>query len=115
MDADDRRFREAVGAWTEAVRAGAERDEGAWARQREAVLARLPRRRPPLPALAWVAVAASAAAIVAGILVAGGPGAHGPLAPGQVASDPDDELIAEVEAAVSREMPSAFEPADEVF
>ena len=115
MDAGDPRFDRAVEAFARQVRHGAARDDAAWARQREAIAQRLQRRPGAFPALAWVAVAASAAAIVAGVLVAGGPGAHGPQAPGVQASDPDDELIAEVERAMSREMPSAFEPADEVF
>jgi len=115
MDGHDDRFDDAVAGWADEVRRSATRDDGAWRRQREAIGSRLEARRVWRPSWTWAVVAVSTAAVIAGFWVALDPGAHGPTTPQVTQVDPDDELIAEVESAVARDMPSAFEPADPQF
>jgi len=103
--------------WVDQVRGTARRDEAFWTRQQAGIRGRLDvsgTRR-----WAWaLALGASAATATAAIVLAGR-GPSGPVPPGvpatvavETASDGDDQLLMEVESAVMREVPLAYEAVD---
>jgi len=111
----DRLFDHDLRRFADNVRLAADRDDAFWHRQREAISLRLEPRQQRHKTLAWTAASAVTALLVAGFLVLFGPGAHGPSVPQVAEVDPDDQLIAEIEVAVAQELPSALEPAGDLF
>ncbi len=103
-------------AWARTVRAEAERDEAFWARQRTDIRQRTQTQGVSL--WGWVAVlgTASMAATALAILLARGPDpVQAPaamIAVANIGANGDDQLLMDVEKAVLREVPMAFEPAD---
>jgi hypothetical protein len=103
-------------AWAIEVREGAARDDAFWARQ-SAEIGRHTRPR-SVPAWGWVAAlgTASLAATALAILMTRGPQpvpAPAPmLAVAAVVATGDDQWLMDVEKAVLREVPLAFEPVD---
>ena len=112
---EERRFDDELARFADTVRRSAERDDVFWRRQREAIGLRLAPRQRRFGAWTWAAAGAAAAILVIGIMVSFGPGAPEPLVPQVVQVDPDDELIAQIELAVAQELPSALEPAGDLF
>lgn len=97
------------------VRGEAERDEAFWTRQGALIRERTSRRA---TIRRWgVAVAAAATLAAAVLQLTGGnvpqaPEIRGATGPGMIESaESDDELLAEIEQAVAREVPTALEPA----
>lgn len=102
-----------VHQWT---RAAAERPAGFWYAQRRAIAAQWGARPQQSQLLAWagaLAVLVLAAVLMGQISVAPGVGAggEGVNSAGPAPVDPDDALMAEIQASVRRPVPRAFEPA----
>ena len=108
---EDRQFK----AFVEEVRGAADREEAFWTRQAATIRERSTGRS---AARGWaLAVAAAGALAVAALQLGNGnvaqvPQPRGVASPAIIESaESDDELLAGVEQAVAREVPTALEPA----
>jgi hypothetical protein len=113
-----RRLKQAVGQTSAWSHAAAERQAGFWYEQRQAIFEKLGARRQPSRLAAWSA-AVAALVLAAVTLTRVNEPALGTLranagngaAQGSAHVDPDDALMAEIQASVRRPVPRAFEPA----
>mgnify|MGYP000939972709 CR=1 FL=1 len=103
--------------WVDEVRGTALRDEAFWTRQRAGIRGRLD--VPGTRRWAWALALGASVATAAVAIVMTGRGPSGPVTPGvpatvavETASDDDDQLLVEVEIAVMREVPLAYEAVD---
>jgi len=99
------RLRRALAGFAEASRAEAERPESDWAQQRAVINERIGRHASGTRRLVW-ATAAAALALAANLALQ-----HGPRVEPTAQIDPDHLLLYEVQRAVGRTLPEAFEPA----
>ena len=101
-----------VTGWARAVRREADRDDAFWTRQRAGIRER--NRSHRVRSVAWMAALGASAAVAAALAVflVRGP-APAPTGPVRSAvATADDQLLMDVENAVMREVPLAFEPVD---
>lgn len=110
------RVQGALGGVQQWTRAAAERPAGFWYAQRQAISVQLGAQPQQSHLLAWagaLAVLVLAAVLMGQISVAPGAGAggEGVNSAGEAPVDPDDALMAEIQASVRRPVPRAFEPA----
>jgi hypothetical protein len=95
------------------LRTGSDRPAEFWEQQRAAIVARLAAKNPPplaIPRKAW-ALALSVLGIALLLLASGPRVTESRGTPSQTVTDPDRELLMEVEYAVESEGPQALEPA----